>query len=136
MNNSIPLRAAPQVSVTGVIILRCKDKVKFDRAALARAFADRSLPEAEDMLCRILESIAYWLDILQQSDADLHASVKAARRIALVAGQVGLTGLRDAAGHVGDCLTSSDAVALAATVGRLERAFDLAVSEVWHFRET
>lgn len=90
------------------------------------------------MLCNILEGIADWLDRLQQGLAvGDHASMgKPARRILLVAGQIGLTDVAVAAGHVVRCAASDDRHALAATIGRLERAFDVAVTEVWDFRET
>ncbi|WP_409697816.1 hypothetical protein [Yoonia sp.] len=117
-----------------VIILRCHDKLLVDRPVLMRAFEDRTPAAAEDMLCRILESIAHWLDVLQDGAEDPDRAVKAARRIVSVAGPIGLTGLALAADDVGQCLQSGDRVALAATTGRLERAFDLAVAELWDFR--
>lgn len=137
MDISIPFHTAPSAPDCDIVVLRCHACAPFDRAALARVFADQPLSEAEDMLCRILENIAYWLDILQQDSAcDPGAMAgKAARRISLVAGQIGLVGLAVAADHVGRCLKAGDDVALAATIGRLERAFDLAVSEVWTFRD-
>lgn len=136
MDYSKPLNAAHRLGQSDVIILRCHDKVQFDRQMLARLFAGRSLFEAEDMLCRILESMAQWLDILQHglSSSGQDQGYKAARRIGLLASQIGMTGMAVAAGHVLICLHARDPVALAATLGRLERAFDLAVVEVWNFR--
>ncbi|MBQ2261255.1 MAG: hypothetical protein II336_07810 [Loktanella sp.] len=120
-----------------MIILRCHDKLQLDQFVLARACAGQSPYAAEQMLCRILENIAYWLNVLQDGLTAncLEPCKKAARRIGLVAGQIGLTGLADAAGHVTACLQTHDHVALAATAERLERTFDLAVAEVWNFRD-
>ncbi|WP_322894443.1 MULTISPECIES: hypothetical protein [unclassified Yoonia] len=136
MDHSNPLYTFYRPANCDVIILRCHDKLQFDHHVLARAFADRSAVEAEEMLCRILENMADWLNVLQQGGAaDCPAPCqKAARRIGLVASQIGLTGLACAAGHVTSCLQSRDRVALAATIGRLERAFDCAVAEIWTFR--
>lgn len=136
--DQITPRPAPQsLPPSQIVTLRCRDHLPFDPALLARVMAGKSLFEAEDMLCRILESMAVWIDALHDGlarDSPDHCA-KAARRITLVASQIGLSGLAVAAGHVGHCARARDAVALAATLGRLERAFDLAVMQVWHIRD-
>jgi hypothetical protein len=60
---------------------------------------------------------------------------KPARRVGLVAGRLGLVEVATAAGHVRICLKQADGAAIEATMARLERGFDLAVSEVWNFRD-
>lgn len=89
------------------------------------------------MLCNILERIADLLDQLQQGlAADDYAGMgKPARRIRLVAGQIGLTDVAVAAGHIARMAARGDRHALAAVLGRLERAFDVAVTAVWEFRD-
>ncbi len=137
MDKTLPFLAALTRPDCEVVILRPLDHHKQDQVLLAQAFAHRSRHEAEEMLCSILEGIAEWLDQLQQGlAAGNHAVMaKPARRIALVAGQIGLTDVATAAGHVAGCATAQDAHALAATLGRLERAFDIAVTEVWDFHD-
>jgi len=39
-----------------------------------------------------------------------------------------------AARHVSNCADQGDGIALEATLARLERAYDLAISEIWDFR--
>jgi hypothetical protein len=135
MDKKLPFLHPDSPRLCEVVSLRCHERAQCDTAVLARAFADRPLCEAEDMLCSILESIAEWMDVLQQGQSGDSAKVKAARRISLVAGQIGMTDVALVAGHVLYCVKSGDRTALAATIARLERAFDLAVTEIWNFRE-
>ena len=109
----------------------------FDPAPLNRLFAERATYEAEEVLCRVLEDIAMRLDTMQNAlaDSDFAKMVKPANRVTLIADQIGLTEVSIAAGHVATCLKQRDGVALEATMARLERSFDVAVSEVWNFRE-
>lgn len=85
----------------------------------------------------MLEDIALRLDMLQRGLAayDFDKMQKPARRISIVADQVGLTEVSITADHVGTCLAQNDCVALEATMARLERGFDLAVTEIWNFRD-
>ena len=89
------------------------------------------------MICRILEDIAVQLDELQTGLASRKTDHmrRPARRAALAARQIGLTEVAQSAQHIENCLTQTDVVALEAVMARLERAFDLAVNEVWNLRE-
>ena len=120
-----------------VVVLRCPDQPQFDPVPLIRLFTEKDPTEAEDMVCRILEDIARRLDALQEGavDLDYTGMLKPARRIGLIADQIGLTEVSVAAYHVVTCLCQRDNVAVEATLSRLERAFDVAVSEVWNFRD-
>lgn len=119
-----------------IIVLRCPDLLHFDPAPLNRLIAEKDPEVAEDMICRILEDIARRLDTLQKGleDSDFAMMLKPARRIGLIADQIGLTEVSVAAYHVATCVNQADGVALEATIARLERGFDVAVSEVWNFR--
>lgn len=130
------IRPAP-ASNLDVVVLRCPDLLHFDPVPLNRLFAEKDAAEAEDMVCRILEDIARRLDALQQGleASDFAAMLKPARRIGLIADQIGLTEVSVAAYHVVTCICQGDGVALEATIARLERGFDVAVSEVWNFRD-
>lgn len=120
-----------------VVVLRCPDTLQFDPGPLKRLFLEKDPAEAEEMICRILEGIAQRLDALQQGLAacDFPAMLKPARRIGLIADQIGLTEVSIAASHVVNCVTQGDGIALEATIARLERGFDVAVSEIWNFRD-
>lgn len=121
-----------------VIVLRCPDLLHFDPAPMQRLFVEKDPAVAEDLICRILEDIAHGLDALQQGleDCSFQTMLKPARRIGLVADQIGLTEVSVAAYHVVTCLSQADGVALEATLARLERGFDVGVSEVWNFRDS
>ena len=90
------------------------------------------------MLCRILEGIALYLDDMQTAltDGQVQAMLRPSERVIQLAQRIGLIEVQTAAGHVHRCLVQNDRVAIEATVARLERGFDLAVSQVWEFRET
>ena len=120
-----------------VVFLRHHGGARRDPALLAQVLADHPRRAAEDMLCDILEGMANWLDRLQQGlAAGAYAAMgKPAARIALVAGQIGLTDVAVAADHLAQAAVVGDPHALAAILGRLERAFDVAVTDVWDFRD-
>ena len=61
--------------------------------------------------------------------------LKPVQHIVFVAGQIGVVEVGVAATHVRSCLIQQDGVALDATMARLERGFDIAVNEVWNFRD-
>lgn len=118
-------------------MLNCQHQLFFDPSPLVRLFAERDAKDAEDIVCRMLEDIALRLDMLQRALA-VSAFSKMRRpavRIGVVADHIGLTEVSVAAGHVGACIVQQDWIALDATMARLERAFDMAVSEVWNFRD-
>jgi len=85
----------------------------------------------------MLEDIAMRLDMLQHALAahEFSKMDRPAMRVGVVADQIGLTEVSIAASHVSDCLAQNDGIALDATMARLERGFDMAVTEVWNFRE-
>ncbi|MEJ8562816.1 hypothetical protein QTO30_17410 [Yoonia sp. GPGPB17] len=120
-----------------VVALSCHHQMHFDPVPLSRLFAERDMHEAEEIVCRMLEDIAMRLDMLQRAMAEQTFTTmeRPARRIAAVADQLGLTEVAIAVGHVLTCLAQEDGIALDATMARLERSFDVAVSEVWEFRD-
>lgn len=137
MDNTTPFLAPVPDAASDVIVLRCADHLHFDPTALNALFAKKGFHAAEEVVCRILEDIAMRLDLLQQGrdESRFDMMFKPARRIRSVAGQIGLIEVAAAAGHVVTCLKQMDGVALEATMARLERGFDVAVSEIWTYRE-
>ena len=130
------LRSVPSASAD-VIVLSCPDQPHFDPAPLVRLFDKADPHRAEDTMCRMLEDIAGQLDLLQSGLAarDFDAMRRPSRRVEMVACHLGLIEVGVAAAHVVQCIAQRDGVALDATMARLERGFDVAVSEVWNFRE-
>lgn len=109
----------------------------FDPTPLVRLFAEADPFAAEEVICRMLEDMALRLDDLQGAMARnaFDKMRRPARRIELVAHNIGLIELSAAAAHVAKAAAQDDGVALDATMARLERGFDMAVSEVWRFRD-
>jgi HPt (histidine-containing phosphotransfer) domain-containing protein len=120
-----------------IVTLCCPHQITFDKQPLHALFAGREHHVAEEIVCRMLEDIAMRLDQLQRGLAarDFVPMRQSARRIALVAKQIGLTEVAVTADHVKTCLLQKDGVALEATMARLERGFDVAVNEVWQWRD-
>lgn len=119
-----------------VIMLRCADVVRLDPQPLRQMCAAHGMEAVEDHLCKTLEDIVVLLDQLQLGLAqdDFPMMKPPAHRIAQIADRIGLMDVSVSANHVANCLQQQDGVALEATMARLERSFDLAVSEVWHFQ--
>ena len=120
----------------GIVMLQCPDRVHFDPEPLRRLFSEKELHLAEEVVCRMLEDIALRLDLLQSglAAADFAHLQKPVKRIALVARELGLVEVAIAAEHVGTCLARADGVAVEAVIARLERGFDVAVSDIWSLR--
>ncbi len=137
MTNITPLQPLVAEPDHDVVVLRCPDQLHFDPAPLNRLFAQKDAVEAEEVVCRVLEDIAMRLDMIQTEMARsaFAKMLKPACRVASIADQIGLTEVAVSAQHVAECLRQGDGVALEATMARLERGFDVAVSEVWNFRE-
>ena len=87
-------------------------------------------------MCRTLSDIARRLsDLKSRQDRGLFSDIPTgARRIAAVSGQIGLVELSSVAEHVATASAQNDAVAVEAIMSRLERCFDLAMTEVWDFQ--
>ncbi len=137
MKNVTPFSGPVFGASTDVIMLSCQHQMHFDPSPLVRLFAERDRHVAEEIVCRMLEDIAMRLDMLQHALAahEFSKMDRPAMRVGVVADQIGLTEVSIAASHVSDCLAQNDGIALDATMARLERGFDMAVTEVWNFRE-
>lgn len=137
MMNVTPFPGPASDPSTDVIMLACQHQMHFDPSPLVQLFAERDMHAAEEIVCRMLEDIAMRLDMLQRGLAahEFSKMERPAMRIGVVADHIGLTEVSIAAGHVCACLAQEDAIALDATMARLERGFDMAVTEVWNFRD-
>lgn len=128
---------APARPTAPVTHLRCRELNRLDPDPVDHIFASKGEREAEEMICQVLENIAFKLDSLQCAKAahSFEAIKKPARGIMNVGQQIGLTEVTEAAAHVSLCAEQQDGVALSATMARLERAFDVAVTQIWQFRD-
>lgn len=137
MKNVTPFPAQGRDHSPDVVVLNCPLQMQFDPEPLKQLFAIKDLRVAEEAVCRMLEDMALRLDMLQRGLAasDFHDMQKPARRIAFVAQELGLLEVATTATHVGNCIRQADGVAVEAVMARLERGFDIAVSEIWNFRD-
>lgn len=128
---------APANCPSPVTYLRCLDVANLDPEPIYEIFAKKGAVYVEAMICKILEDIAYKLDALQSANRahQFEGILRPARRISIIASQLGLTDVKHGAEHVAVAAQQEDGVALSATIARLERAFDVAVSEVWRYRD-
>ncbi|MFN2306951.1 MAG: hypothetical protein ABR504_08240 [Paracoccaceae bacterium] len=125
-----PSGTVPHLPVT---LLDCRGLFDFDPRPLSELAAGSGRRAAEDIAPRVLEDLALRLGGLQtaRQTADFAQLPKQALRIAAVGEQIGLCELACAARHVATSADQADGVAVEATSNRLERAFDLAVTQIW-----
>ncbi|WP_052700951.1 hypothetical protein [Loktanella sp. S4079] len=137
MENKITKFAARQAPYDDIAVLCCVDRLLFDPKPINQLIASKSITEAEEIICRVLEELAAHITALQRQLArrDLAAMLRPCRKVRLIADQIGLIEMAVTADHIQTCLKQADGVALEATMARLERAFDFAVIEVWNFRQ-
>ncbi len=114
-------------------LLDCRGLFDFDPGPLSELAARSGRRAAEDIATRVLEDLALRLGGLQtvRRTADFARLPKQALLIAAVGEQIGLCELASAARHVAISADQADGVAVEATLNRLERAFDLAVTQIW-----
>lgn len=133
--NMLPLAATAPV-VSTVTVLQFKGHLRLDPDPLASIYATHGEDAAEDTVCRTLADLANRitdLQAIQQRSAFADMPLPA-RRISAIAGQIGLTDVAAAATHVGIAAGQRDGIAIEATMSRLERCFDFAMTEVWQFQ--
>lgn len=136
--NSYPIfpsdnhRPAPVVTV-----LTCDSRLSLDPSPLSLIYEELGSAAAEETVCRALEDIARRLNDMQPArlDGDFDTLAPQAKRLSKIAGHIGLGEISEAAQHVATACGQRDGVAVEATIHRLERGFDVAVSQVWQFSE-
>lgn len=116
-----------------VSVLDCPCALNLDPAPLAALVDRHGRQVAEEMTSRALEELARRLaDLHEPRGRGLFAELcLPALRISSVAEHLGLREMSEAARHVATAASQADGVAVEATLHRLERAFDLAVTQIW-----
>lgn len=132
MKHVPPLDLNRQTGPLAVSRLVPKTDLRLDFEALARLHAALGPKLAGATLVRAHDELAHQVQAVCIAHAccDLEGMASAVRRMRRLSLDVGLPEMRRAADHVLDCLAQPDATALAATVARLVRIGELAVSEV------
>lgn len=134
MTYEMPLLSAdPVVSDRPVTVMKCRAVSRIDPGPIATLFRDLGPDAAEDTICRVLEDIAERLNALHslRCRAEFDQIPRPANRIRSIAIQIGLIEVATAAEGVGISAQQGDGVALEATLARLERSFDAAISQIW-----
>lgn len=116
-----------------VTVMQCALVARIDPEPLAHLYAELGTDAAEDTICRVLEDIAERLNTLHslRCRGSYDQMSRPAKRLRTVAHHIGLTEVATAAEAVGNCAAQGDPVALEATLCRLERGFDAAISQIW-----
>lgn len=116
--------------VEQVAVLHPRDTAFFDEDILNALSRDLGPGVAENILCRALEDIAARLDRMRKdyTEGDEAALRKSVRSLIPIAEQVGLPGISAIGRDVLVCIDRGDGVAIAATLCRLLRSSELAIS--------
>ncbi len=113
------------------------ESVSVDQERLAELYTELGEISAEDVVCRAMEELALRLtycDRLHRTSAwpDLR---KSAKSLIAIADQIGMSAVSSAAEHVIDCIDQNDAVALAATLGRMIRIGEESLTVIWDLED-
>lgn len=135
MKHDTCLLAPMPVTKPVVTVLNCPASLRLDPEPLVQIFADQGEVAAEETVCRALEDLARRINDLQspRERSAFDEIGKPVHRIAAIAGQIGLIEVSIAAESVAQAAKQKDGIALEATMARLERGFDSAISQVWNF---
>lgn len=131
-----PIEAPAPCTIPRIAVLRCRDEFALDPGPLKALYAAKSHADAEASVCRALEEIASRLDRLHvaRTSGQYDKIAEPARRVGVIAGGLGLTGIQQIAEDVAVAAEGRSGVAVSATMARLERCFDQAVSGIWDYR--
>lgn len=116
--------------VEQVAVLHPRDTAFFDEATLDALSRELGPGVAENILCRALEDIAARLVQMRReyAEGDDSALRKSVRALIPIAEQVGLPGLSAIGRDVLTCIDRGDGVSIAATLCRLLRSSEMAIS--------
>jgi hypothetical protein len=119
--------------VEQVVVLRREESVRVDPDRLGALYMQLGEHGAEDVVCRAVEELAVRLTDCERlwRASDLAGLSKSARTVAAISEQVGMTALARVAGDVSATAGTFDAVAQAATLGRMMRVGERSLTAVW-----
>lgn len=138
MKHDIHLHVIPPLSnQRHVAALRYPVEAQIDPLPFQSLVGQRGSAESEEIVCRVLEDVALRLDLLQLAltDHTFPEIAKQARRIQQIALGIGLTDVQTIAMNAAVAAEQADGIAVHATIARLERSFDVAVTEIWNLRD-
>lgn len=106
---------------------------KIDADEFATLLQAKGAQVAEDVVFSALEDMAAKIEKLRifWEEGRFDDMPKLARRLGKIAGASGLTSVDEACEAMTGAIESADAVATAATLDRVDRSFDAAVTQIW-----
>ena len=118
-------------------VLRHEEGIYVDAERLVPIYHGRAKREAEAVLERAIEDLASRLrEIqLQFDEADAQALVRSVRLVARMAERLGMTSFTTVANDLIATTEAGDGTAQAATLARLLRVADRAVTALWDLRD-
>ncbi|MEM9350825.1 MAG: hypothetical protein AAGA47_11220 [Pseudomonadota bacterium] len=121
-----------------VVVLAHDEVVRVDETAISALRAQMGEAGAEGVMNRALEEIANRLTLIERChfEGEREALWKAAKGLIGISEQIGLISVAGASRGVADCALGRDRVALNATMGRLIRLGDRALTAVWSASES
>ncbi|MEM9437250.1 MAG: hypothetical protein AAGA15_09430 [Pseudomonadota bacterium] len=120
------------------MVLAHDETARVDESAIAALRGQMGEAGAEGVISRALEEIANRLSLIERHyvEGNHEALWKASKGLVGISEQIGLTSVGDAARAVATCARGRDRVALSATIGRLIRLGDKALTAIWNMSET
>lgn len=134
MKHDMPiLPVEPPMPETSVTVMEFRPVGRINPLPIADLYTNLGPDGAEDTICRVLEDIAERLTTLQKlrCRGDFDKIGQPANRTGAIARHIGLVEVEAAAAAVATSANQGDPVALQATLCRLERGFDAAISQIW-----
>ncbi|WP_415182861.1 hypothetical protein [Phaeovulum sp.] len=117
--------------------LRPQEGVRLDPDCLVALYAELGEVGAERVISAAMEELAVHLAAVQAAVLPGAAAdpIAAARTLARLSRQVGMTSLARVAENVAQCAASGDPVSQAATLARLVRITNRSLSAVWDLQD-
>ncbi len=128
------VRYVPQTAVSAKVVRMCGNtETKIDVDEFVCLLQSKSAAAAEEVVFSALEEMAVRIERIRLSwqDDDLTSIPKIARCLEKIANGAGLLSVAASAKAVSGALNGRDAVAVSATIERLDRSFDATVGEIW-----
>lgn len=116
-----------------VAMLRHQEAVRFDAERLEALCRDHGEDAAEKVIARALEQIAIKMASLEALffENSYQEMGQICSSLTRIAAQIGMTSIARVARDVCTCIEEDDSVAIAATMGRLQRIGDNSVHAIW-----
>ena len=123
--------------MNGIAQLHCREAARLDRDRLEHLVRELGEPGAERVVGRAMEELAVRLQKIgtDYGRNNIRAVEKSAHSLIAIADQIGMSTLARVARDVVETAGRSDATAMAATVGRLQRVGEASLMSIWDIQD-